>query len=89
MKPIRNFEGSIGVHAFFIRKLRGEGGGYQDKIFFFVFIICCSPGYPRAKMGSLVSQLQTVAEIWLDEDGTFSHDFDLLYRKISNLYVTK
>ena len=61
----------------------GAGGIYQVKIFL-RFVLCCSPGYLRSKMGSFVSQLPTVAEIWLDEDGTFSRDFGLSHRKIGN-----
>ena len=34
------------------------------------------------EIGSLASQLQTVAEIWLDEDDAFSRVFGLLYRKM-------
>ena len=70
-------------------KLRGEGGVPGQKNFFLCFHICCSPGYPRSKMGSFASQLQTVAEIWRDEDGTFSRVFGLLYRKIGNFHVSK
>ena len=66
----------------FFAHLRGLGGYQVQKIFFLRFVICCSPGYPRSKMGSFASQLQTVAEIWLDEDDAFSHVFGLLYRKM-------
>ena len=79
MKPIRNFEGSIGVHAWGTRlgytQSRGEGGE-PGQFFFLRFVTtCCSPGYPRAKMGSLVSQLQTVAEIWRVKEGSLSRVF--------------
>ena len=33
-------------------------------------------------MGSFVSQLATVAEIWRDENGYYAHFFSYLYRKI-------
>ena len=46
--------------------LRGEGGLRSKQCFLFSNIYC-SPDHPLSKMGSFVSQLQTVAEIWRDE----------------------
>ena len=44
--------------------LKGTGGGVQVKVSDFLgFYISCSPGHLLFRMGSLVSQLQAVAEI--------------------------
>ena len=43
--------------------VKGRGGVQGQKIFFSDFVICCSPTHGLSKMGSLSSQLPTVAEI--------------------------
>ena len=64
--------------------LRGLGGsqGQKQKFSHFVIYICCSPTHGLSKMGSLSSQLPTVAEIWVAEDTLFSRIFDVFFGKI-------
>ena len=58
--------------------------GVQVKVSDFLgFYISCSPGHLLFRMGSLVSQLQAVAEIWRDEVGSFSRVFGNLYGKMA------
>ena len=46
------------------------GGGPRVKILdFIVSHMCYNPNYLVSKMGSFVSQLATVAEIWCDKNG--------------------
>ena len=56
-------------------KARGDGGSLFQKMVSSHFHICCSPAHPDSKMGSLASQLLTVAEIWFVEVGSFSAVF--------------
>ena len=62
-------------------KARGGGVPGSEKNFFSHFVICCSPTHGLSKMGSLSSQLPTVAEICVAEDMSFSRVFDVFYRK--------
>ena len=67
-------------------ELRRQGGGsLGQKLFQSYFHICCSPAHPLSKMGSLASQLFTVAEIWFVEVGSFSAVFVDMYRKIREI----
>ena len=57
--------------------------GHYSMFYHFVVVICCSPAFPHSKMGSFVSQLQTVAEIWRVKEGSFSRVFGNLYGKMA------
>ena len=51
--------------------LKATGGSQGQKNYFFLFKICWSPTHGLSKMGSLSSQLQTVAEIHSLKMGRF------------------
>ena len=62
--------------------LRVQGGVQPQNLDFLGFYICYSPGFLVFRMGSFVSQLCTVAEIWRDEVGPYAHFFAKMYGKI-------
>ena len=60
--------------------VEGRGGVQPQNMKFLSFAICCSPSFGVSKMGSFVSQLQAVVEIWRDEVDPFARFFANLYR---------
>ena len=57
-------------------------GGVRPKILDFLCLdVCYSPSYLVSKMGSLSSQLRTVAEIRRDKVGHYAHFFRKMYGK--------
>ena len=62
------------IYFLHFRKLRVQGRGSRVKFWiFFGDSICYSPDFLVFKMGSFLSEVLTVAEIWRDEVSHFSH----------------
>ena len=65
------------------KDVKGIGRGSKVKFWIFCGVnICNSPDFLVFRMGSFVSQLCTVAEIWRDEVGPYAHFFAKMYGKI-------
>ena len=69
----------------YIVNTREEGDwgvqGQKQNFSPFVIMFCYSSTHGLSKMGSLSSELPTVAEIWVAEDTLFSRVLDIFYKK--------
>ena len=67
--------------------IKAIGGGVRPKILDFLCLdVCYSPSYLVSKMGSLSSQLCTVAEIRRDKVGHYAHFFRKMYGKFGKKF---
>ena len=62
---------------FIVKAIGGGGLGVISQILLILAYVG-SPTYLVSKMGSLSSQLSTVAEIWRDKVGPYAHFFGVI-----------